>query len=285
MNGQTIMAPAKLNLFLHVVGQRADGYHELHSVFQLIDLADEVVIRPTTDGRLARPRGAAGVPEAQDLVIRAAEQLRQAAGDPTLGAIIDVHKKIPLGAGMGGGSSDAASTLLALNSLWGLDFSVDRLAQIGLQLGADVPFFIRGSTAEVTGIGEIIRPILTPNLWFSIIYPGVHVATQRVFQAPELKRNSRKFTIGGSLEWKANSGFIGGNDLQSVAVQLEPEIGAALSHLERMAPARMTGSGSAVFAAFDDPAKARQALMNGPPHWQGFVAQSVTRSPRVNGLV
>jgi len=284
-DGLTIQAPAKLNLFLHVLGRRADGYHELQSVFQLIDLADELTIRPRRDGILARPLGAHGVLESDDLVIRAADCLRQAAGDLRLGADIRVVKNIPQGAGMGGGSSDAASTLIALNHLWGLGFSTLRLAEIGLQLGADVPFFVHGVNALVSGIGEIIEPISTPSRWFSVIYPGVSVATQRVFQAPELKRNSRKITIGGLLDWNANDGLIGCNDLQPVAIAVEPVIGEALQHLERFAPARMTGSGSAVFAAFGDPAKARQAIQALPPEWSGWVVQAVTRSPRVSGLV
>lgn len=279
-------APAKLNLFLHVVGRRADGYHLLESVFQLVDLCDEIRVFGAKDGQIRRPVGAWGVAEANDLVTKAALLLKTTVHDNSLGARIEVVKRIPMGAGLGGGSSDAACTLIALNQLWGLNFSVNELAALGLKLGADVPFFVHGQTAWVEGIGEILRPVTTPKLWFALIYPGVAVSTPKIFQSPELTRNSRKLTIGGSLTWDSSIGFVGRNDLQAVAITLEPAIGEALNRLTAFAPARMTGSGACVFAAFSDPLKAKAAvdavLSEAPQSWRGWVVRSVDRTIRLN---
>jgi 4-diphosphocytidyl-2-C-methyl-D-erythritol kinase len=280
----SLEAPAKLNLFLHVLGQRQDGYHELESVFQLIDLADSVRVTPIDGAQILRPLGALGVPAEADLVVRAALLLKKYAKAPSLGASIEVIKRIPQGAGLGGGSSDAASTLILLNRLWGLGFSLDTLAVLGSELGADVAFFVRGQSAFVTGKGERTRPIETPKLLFLVLYPGVASSTREVFQSPELTRNSRKLTIGGSLTWDPESGFIGRNDLETAAITLKPAIGAALATLNRFAPARMTGSGSCVFAAFDDPKKAQAArqavLRDAPLAWQGWVVRSIDRIAR-----
>ena len=177
-------APAKLNLFLHVTGRRADGYHELQTLFQLIDLCDTITIAVRADGRIERPAGPANVAPEADLTLRAALALQRQTGTP-LGADLRVHKRIPQGAGLGGGSSDAATTLLALNELWGCRLSLDELARLALPLGADVPVFVQGSSAWAEGVGERLTPVSVPAAWYVIIYPGVALSTREVFQSPE----------------------------------------------------------------------------------------------------
>jgi 4-diphosphocytidyl-2-C-methyl-D-erythritol kinase len=192
-------APAKLNLFLHVLGRRADGYHELQTVYQLIDLADRLAIEPRADGAIQRLEGPREVPEADDLCVRAARRL-QAEGGVRAGADIRLRKRIPIQGGLGGGSSDAATTLVALNEIWGLGFDAARLASLGRELGADVPFFVHGQSAWGEGVGERLTPVDLPPRHFAVIYPGVGVRTAEVFQAPELTRNSAKTTIRGFLK-------------------------------------------------------------------------------------
>jgi 4-diphosphocytidyl-2-C-methyl-D-erythritol kinase len=270
-------APAKLNLFLHVVGRRPDGYHELQTVFQLIDLADELEFELRDDGQLRRPAGPAEVEPDHDLSLRAARLLQASTGTP-LGADVRVHKRIPLGGGLGGGSSDAATTLVALNALWGTGLSPAQLAALGLALGADVPVFIHGHSAWAEGVGECLTPIELPERWFAVIRPPVAVATAQVFQAPELTRNSPRITIRGFLE----AG--GRNDCEPVVVARCPEVRDALAWLGRAGEARLTGTGSCVFAAFASAAAARAALTGLPPGWQGFVARGLARSPLLERL-
>jgi 4-diphosphocytidyl-2-C-methyl-D-erythritol kinase len=278
-------APAKLNLFLHVTGRRADGYHELETLFQLVDLADELVIRVRRDGVIARTGGVPGLSAAEDLMVRAASRLRQEAGDPALGAQIDCLKRIPVGAGLGGGSSDAATVLVALNRLWGIGLETARLARIGLELGADVPVFVRGVNALARGVGEQLEPVDLPPRAFAIVYPGAGVATAEAFQAPELTRNSRPITIAGSPTPSLDGTALPGrNDLEPVVAARHPAVRAALEWLGERGSARMTGSGASVFAAYSDRGAAEAALSGLPSGWTGFVVEGLNRSPLIARL-
>ena len=271
-------APAKLNLFLHVLGRRADGYHELQTAFQFIDLCDELDFAPRRDARLTRTGGAPGVAESDDLVIKAAKALRQRAAERdsaalNLGADIAVRKRIPLQAGLGGGSSDAATTLVALNRLWGLGFTAGELAELGLGLGADVPVFVGGQAAWAEGVGERLTPIDPPESAFVLIRPDCAVSTAEIFQAPELTRNSAPITI------RAFFGSGGRNDCEPVVRARYPQVAEALDWLGRFAPARLTGTGSCVFANVVDEAQAREIVARVPQRWQGFVVRGRNRSP------
>ena len=270
-------APAKLNLFLHVTGRRTDGYHELQTVFQLVDLADTIAIRVREDGAIERPEGPAGVPADSDLAVRAARALKRASGTP-LGASLRVLKRIPQGGGLGGGSSDAATTLLALNELWGCGLARDHLAALGLPLGADVPVFIKGLSAWGEGIGERLTPVELPERWYLIIHPGCAVSTGSVFQSPELTRNSPVITIRDFFE----SG--GRNDCEPVVRRLCPEVGEALDWLGRFAPARLTGTGSCVFAAYGSAIEAERVAARVPDRWTSAVARGLNASPVLGRL-
>ncbi|MBK1682580.1 4-(cytidine 5'-diphospho)-2-C-methyl-D-erythritol kinase [Rhodoferax fermentans] len=239
-----ICAPAKLNLFLHIVGRRPDGYHLLESVFMLIDWSDTLHVELRQDGQISREDLSTPLPP-NDLIVRAAQALQQASGT-SYGAHICIDKQIPAQAGMGGGSSDAASTLLALNRLWGLNLSLASLKAIGLKLGADVPFFLGGHNAWVTGIGEIMTPVEVPSARFVVVKPNQGLETQRIFSHPDLKRDTKSAILSG---FAADAFGFGQNDLQSVAEKLCPEISQALDWLKTSGlTGRMTGSGSAVFA-------------------------------------
>ena len=239
-----ICAPAKLNLFLHIVGRRPDGYHLLESVFMLIDWSDTLHFEVRRDGQISREDLSTTLPQ-HDLIVRAAQALQLASGT-SQGAHISIDKRIPAQAGMGGGSSDAASTLLALNRLWGLNLSLSSLKAIGLKLGADVPFFLGGHNAWVTGIGEVMTPIDVPAARFVVVKPSQGLETQRIFSHPDLKRDTKPAILSG---FAADAFGYGQNDLQGVAQQLCPEINQALAWLDASGlTGRMTGSGSAVFA-------------------------------------
>ena len=265
-------APAKLNLFLHVTGRRPDGYHELQTLFQLIDLCDTVAIQVREDGRIERCAGPAQIAADEDLTVRAAQALQTAAG-ARLGASIRVIKRIPIGGGLGGGSSDAATALLALNRLWGCGLSPGALAELGLPLGADVPVFVRGFSAWAEGVGERLEPVMLPERWYVIIRPGVSVSTREVFQSPELTRNSPLITIRAFLE----SG--GRNDCEPVVRAKWPEVAEALDWLGRYAPARLTGTGSCIFASVASPGEAERIAARVPDPWRSFVARGLNVSP------
>jgi 4-diphosphocytidyl-2-C-methyl-D-erythritol kinase len=271
-------APAKLNLMLHIVGRRQDGYHELQTVFQLIDLCDRLEITVRGDGAITRPTGPAGVPEDQDLVVRAARALQQVSGTG-LGAEIAIRKRIPLGGGLGGGSSDAATTLLALNQMWKLGYTSEQIATFGAALGADVPIFVAGRSSWAEGIGEKLTPVsLGADSWYLIIFPGVAVPTAAVFQAPELTRNSPPTTMRGFLETG------GRNDCEAIVRARFPAVGEALDWLGRHAPARLTGTGSCVFAKFSRAADAERVAARVPDTWRAFVARGVDSSPLLDEL-
>jgi 4-diphosphocytidyl-2-C-methyl-D-erythritol kinase len=265
-------APAKLNLFLHVTGRRADGYHELQTVFQLVDLHDTITISLRSDGRIERPKGPPGVDAEIDLTVRAAKAL-QGATRCRLGATLHVRKRIPMGGGLGGGSSDAATVLLALNHLWECGLSIDQLASLGLPLGADVPVFVRGSSAWGQGVGEDLQPLELPERWYVIIHPGVSVGTREVFQSPELTRNSPVITIRAFFQ----SG--GRNDCEPVVRARFPEVAEALDWLGQYAPARLTGTGSCIFAPCASAIEAERLAARVPDRWTSYVARGLNTSP------
>ena len=266
-----VLAPAKLNLFLHITGRREDGYHLLQSVFMLIDWCDTLHFETRADGQLSREDLTVPLP-ADDLVLRAAQALKNASGS-TLGAHIAIDKTIPAQAGMGGGSSDAASTLLALNRLWGLNWPLSKLLPLGLALGADVPFFLRGHNAWVAGIGEQITPVSVPERRFVVLKPNAGLETARIFRDQGLQRNTETATI---TDFAVHPFDFGRNDLQPVAQALCPEIDQALQWLTTfgLSP-RMTGSGSAVFAQLPP-----EVEMPSPPHgWQMRVCSNMAVHP------
>jgi 4-diphosphocytidyl-2-C-methyl-D-erythritol kinase len=265
-------APAKLNLFLHVVGQRPDGYHDLQTVFQLIDLCDRITIDVRDDPAIDRPKGPDTVAPEDDLTVRAARALQKATG-VRRGATLRVRKGIPIGGGLGGGSSDAATVLLALNDLWDTGLSIDELAELGLGLGADVPVFVRGASAWGEGRGERLTPVELPVKWYVIVHPDVEVSTRQVFAAPELTRNTPVITMRAFRE----SG--GRNDCEPVVRAAFPEVGEALDWLGRAAPARLTGTGACVFAAFDEAMDAERVAARVPDQWRSFVARGLAQSP------
>lgn len=273
-------APAKLNLFLHVTGQRADGYHDLQTMFQIIDLRDELAFEIDRSGVIARvddaasaPGPLAAIPSAEDLVVRAATLLRAKAGDPALGVRIRLRKRIPLGGGLGGGSSDAATTLLVLNRLWGCNLPVLQLAELGLTLGADVPVFVQGESGLGEGVGERLTALPLPERWFLVLHPGVSVPTRDIFQASELTRNSPILTIPALLA----SG--GRNDCEPVVRKRYPQVAEALDWLGRFAPSRLTGTGSCLFASFDSAAAAERVAARVPDVWRVWVARGLSHSP------
>ncbi len=265
-------APAKLNLFLHVTGRRSDGYHELQTLFQIIDLCDSVGLAVREDGAIERLEGPPGVDPESDLTVRAARALKAATGT-ALGVSLRVLKRIPIGGGLGGGSSDAATTLLALNQLWGCGLEVDDLARIGLPLGADVPVFVRGFSAWGEGVGERLSPVELPERWYVVIHPAVGVSTREVFQAPELTRNSPVITIRAFFEAGSR------NDCEPVVRARYPEVAEALDWLSRHAPARLTGTGSCLFASFTSASEAERVAARVPERWQSFVARGLDLSP------
>jgi 4-diphosphocytidyl-2-C-methyl-D-erythritol kinase len=273
-------APAKLNLFLHILGRRPDGYHELQTCFQFVDLCDDIMIKVRTDGVIRRGAGAEGVAPQADLCTRAAEALKALAGC-ALGADIDVVKRIPMGAGLGGGSSDAATCLLALNKLWGINATTAELAALGLKLGADVPVFVHGRVAWGEGVGERLTPLYpplappTPN--YLIVKPNISVSTKEVFQDPELTRNSLPITIHDFLA----SG--GRNDCLEVVRRRYPEVARAIDWLAPFGTARLTGTGACIFMACEN-AQARDIVGKLPPGYDAFLARGLNDSPSLERI-
>ncbi|MCG8325382.1 MAG: 4-(cytidine 5'-diphospho)-2-C-methyl-D-erythritol kinase [Thiotrichales bacterium] len=270
-------APAKINLFLHVTAQRADGYHLLQTVFQFLALADQIDFTIRDDGQVRRTSRSNEIKMADDLVVRAARALQEAGGKP-LGADIHVEKHIPLQAGLGGGSSDAATTLLALNRLWKTGLSVDALAEIGVRLGADVPVFVRGQAAFAEGVGEQLTPVAPAEDWYVIIRPDCRISTAEIFQAPDLTRNTPPITIRDFLAGA------GQNDCLPVVLKRFPQVAEAMNWLGNYSRAKMTGTGSTVFAPFADQASAETVLHEVPQNWSAWVAQGRNRSPLLDRL-
>jgi 4-diphosphocytidyl-2-C-methyl-D-erythritol kinase len=266
-------APAKVNLFLHIVGRREDGYHLLQTIFQLLDWGDQVRLRVRADGVISRALALPGIAAEGDLTLRAARALRERAGTP-LGVDIAVEKRMPMGAGLGGGSSDAATVLVALNQLWGAGLSVDALAEVGLGLGADVPVFVRGHSAWAEGVGEILTPLQLPPRIYVILDPHEQVPTAALFQAPELTRNSPRMTISDFL-----TGTCTANAFAPVVRMRYPQVAAAMDWLGQYGEARLSGSGGCVFAALDSAEAAEAVVQDCPPQFVAYRARGVNRSP------
>lgn len=275
-------APAKLNLLLRILGRRPDGYHELQTLFQLLDFGDELRFEPTDDHRVVVDMdGAPAIPLQDNLVHRAAMLLRERCGRP-LGARIRLRKRLPMGGGIGGGSSDAATALLGLNRLWQCDFPIDTLAELGRQLGADVPVFVRGHTAWAEGIGEALVPVDTEPRHYLVLVPGCSVSTAAVFGHPRLTRDSGAITLPHLRDGRLDSHWLdrhASNDCQALVEDLYPEVRAAREWLQQFAQAQLTGTGACVFAAFDSAPEAERVLRQLPAGWRGFVAAGVNISP------
>jgi 4-diphosphocytidyl-2-C-methyl-D-erythritol kinase len=276
------LAPAKLNLFLHITGRRPDGYHTLQTVFQLLDWGDRLHFTLRMDGHLRRRTDVPGVPEDGDLAIRAAALLKTETGTGA-GVDIEIDKRLPMGAGLGGGSSDAATTLLALNRLWKLDLPRNVLQGMALRLGADVPFFVFGKNAFAEGVGEALQAVQLPPRFFLVVTPRVHVPTAAIFSDKSLTRDTESLTITDFLaqhncnkDWPDN---FGRNDMQQVVAGKYAEVGRVLEWFETIAPARMTGSGSSVFATFSDRYEAEAAQAKLPSEWESVVTRSLDTHP------
>jgi len=272
IEAQRLAAPAKLNLFLHIIGRRSDGYHLLQTAFRLIDLCDWISVLPREDGAIRLEGDLPGVPPEQNLALRAARALKDAAEVPA-GAAIRIEKHIPMGAGLGGGSSDAATTLLALNRIWGAGLSRGELATIAVTLGADVPFFLCGANAFGEGIGEALTPLDLAPAWYVILTPQVAVPTAEIFAAPELTRDAKPIKITAFF-----NGF-GRNDLEPVVCARYPEVAKHLAWLRNFGDARMSGSGSSVFAEFASEAEAQAVVARIPDGMRGFAVRGLDRHP------
>jgi len=265
-------APAKLNLMLHITGRRQDDYHLLQTVFQFIDFSDSLDFSIRDDDVISRQSDWQVVAEADDLIVHAAKLLQQLSAC-NLGADINLQKRLPTGGGLGGGSSDAATTLVALNYLWGLELSIEQLAEIGLQLGADVPVFVHGKAAWAEGVGERLTAIEPEESWYLVLRPDCSVSTKEVFNLSDLTRNTPAIRIRDFLE----DG--GHNDCESVVRNLYPQVAEALDWLAQFAVARMTGTGSCIFAGFDKQQQAESVHEKLPQGWEGFVAKGLNNSP------
>ncbi|SUW59517.1 4-diphosphocytidyl-2-C-methyl-D-erythritol kinase [Burkholderia oklahomensis] len=276
------LAPAKLNLFLHITGRRPDGYHALQSVFQLLDWGDTLHFTLRDDGKVSRKTDVPGVPEETDLVVRAALLLKAHTGAEA-GVDIEIDKRLPMGAGLGGGSSDAATTLLALNRLWKLDLPREELQSLAVKLGADVPFFVFGKNAFAEGIGEALQQVELPARWFLVVTPRVHVPTAAIFSDKSLTRDSKPITITDFLaQQSCDAGWpdsFGRNDMQQVVTSKYAEVAKVVDWFYNLTPARMTGSGASVFAAFTSKADAEAAQAQLPAGWDSAVAESLSEHP------
>ncbi|MEZ2350484.1 4-(cytidine 5'-diphospho)-2-C-methyl-D-erythritol kinase [Caballeronia sp. RCC_10] len=276
------LAPAKLNLFLHITGRRPDGYHSLQTVFQLLDWGDVLHFSRRDDGLIARKTDVPGVAQDDDLVVRAARLLQKHTGS-RYGVEMEIDKRLPMGAGLGGGSSDAATTLLALNRLWGVDLSRETLQNLALQLGADVPFFVFGQNAFAEGVGEALQAVKLPERFFLVVTPDVHVPTAAIFSEKALTRNTEVAKITDFLaQQRSDTNWpdsFGRNDMQAVVAGKYAEVAKVLEWFSNLAPARMTGSGASVFAAFASQAEAEMAQAKLPASWKSVVTGSLDSHP------
>lgn len=277
MNSLTLPAPAKINLFLHVIGQRADGYHLIQTLFQLLDWGDSLTVTPTTDTSIIVEQDTGDIQPHDNIAYKAAVQL-QRHYNISQGAKITISKKIPMGGGLGGGSSDAATTLLALNQLWQINTSTEALIDIGIKLGADVPVFLHGQSAWAEGIGEKLCPIELAEKWYLIVKPPCSVPTAEIFSARELTRNTSPIRIAGFLDQGAR------NDCEPVVRDRYPEVAEVLDWLDKFSVSRMTGTGASCFSQFDDQQSALAVLEQLPEKFSGFVAKGVNISPTHEAL-
>ena len=275
MNALTLPAPAKLNRLLHIVGRRANGYHELQTLFQFLDHGDELRFQLRQDGEIHLTPGLPGVPDSDNLIVRAARLLQAVSGCP-LGADIQLTKRLPMGGGLGGGSSNAATALLGLDRLWRLDLPLDHLAELGLQLGADVPVFVHGQAAWAEGVGEKLTPVALDTPWFVVVHPGIEVATAAVFRAPQLTRDTAPITMARALQGGAPSWH---NDCEPTVRSLYPQVAEALDWLGSRAPAMLTGTGACIFARLNTEAAARRLLAGLPERYTAFTARGLNLSP------
>ncbi|MDC0662544.1 4-(cytidine 5'-diphospho)-2-C-methyl-D-erythritol kinase [Marinobacter sp. SS21] len=269
-------APAKLNLFLHINGRRSDGYHELQTLFQFLDYGDELDFQLRPDGGISLSPAIAGVPDEDNLIVRAARLLAERSPTPVPGVRINLHKVLPMGGGLGGGSSDAATTLLALNHLWQLRLPLEELAQLGLSLGADVPVFVRGFAAFAEGVGEILTPATPPEDWFVVLKPACNINTGKIFSAQGLTRDTPRIKIAPAFEGDASRYR---NDCEDVVCGLYPEVKKSLDWLSQFGPARLTGTGACIFGRFPTESAARNIWESKPSGITGFVAKGVNQSP------
>ena len=277
-------SPAKLNLFLYITGRRADGYHTLQTLFQFLDYGDTLSLEPRRDGEIHLLTPVNGVAHEDNLIVRAARLLMKTAAErgrlpAGSGADIRIEKRLPMGGGLGGGSSNAATVLVALNHLWQCGLSLDELAELGLTLGADVPVFVRGHAAFAEGVGEILTPVEPAEKWYLVAHPGVSIPTPMIFNDPDLPRNTPKRSIETLLKCEFS------NDCEVIARKRFREVDAALSWLLEYAPSRLTGTGACVFAEFDTESRARQVLEQAPEWLNAFVAKGVNLSPLHRALL
>nr|WP_232818203.1 4-(cytidine 5'-diphospho)-2-C-methyl-D-erythritol kinase [Zobellella maritima] len=270
-------APAKLNLFLYITGRRCDGYHNLQTLFQFVDFGDTLTFTPATDGTLTLSPALPGVAPEDNLILRAARLLQRHTGC-RLGARIALNKRLPMGGGLGGGSSDAATTLVGLNQLWNLGLDLEQLANLGLSLGADVPVFVKGQAAFAEGVGDILTPATPPEPWYLVLSPGVSVATAAIFTDPDLPRNSPVLPLEQRLllPWE--------NDCEGLVKKRHPEVAKLLGWLLEYAPSRMTGTGACIFATFESRSAAEKVLAQVPDSVTGFVAKGCNISPLFGAL-
>jgi 4-diphosphocytidyl-2-C-methyl-D-erythritol kinase len=272
----SLPAPAKINLFLHITGRRENGYHELQTVFQILDVGDELHFTLTDDDSLSILPPIQGVLEQDNLIYKAAELLKPYRAAPK-GIHIELTKRLPMGGGLGGGSSDAATTLLALNHLWQCHLPLEKLTELGLQLGADVPVFVQGKTAWAEGVGEQLTSIETPESWYLILEPNAHISTAQIFSNEVLTRDTPKIKIAPALEGQALDTLR--NDCEPVVTMLYPNVKEAISWLQQFGPARLTGTGACCFCRFESESKARQVLNEARSKFKGFIAKGVHLSP------
>lgn len=268
----TLPAPAKLNLFLHITGRRADGYHLLQTLFVFLDYADTIHLVRRSDHAILRCQGDPSIPEDEDLTLRAAHLLQKVSG-VRVGVDLYLDKRLPMGGGLGGGSSDAATVLLGLNRLWGCGLSLSQLAELGVSLGADVPVFVHGHAAWAEGVGELLTPVDVPEKWYLVVHPNVHVKTAELFQHEGLTRNCEIIKIAHFLAGQTRNVF------EPVVKKTYPEVAEAFDWTSGFAQAKLTGSGACLFAAFDDEIEAQRILAKLPEQWFGFVAKACNRSP------
>lgn len=277
-----LSAPAKLNLLLRILGRRADGYHELQTVFQLLDFGDTLGFSPRNDGRISISCPGLEIPTENNLIYRAALLLKSTAGNSSAGADITLEKVLPMGGGIGGGSSDAATALLGLNALWKCGLDIDQLAELGRQLGADVPVFVRGHSAWAEGVGEELTPVCIESAWYVVLIPACHISTAELFSHPGLTRDSAAITLAALRDRELEKRWLSeyaGNDFQPLVEDLYPEVRNARSWLSQFGEAHLTGTGACVFAAFESEVTAREILARRPQGTDGFVAHGVNESP------